>query len=135
VSDSSITEGMDYLLFDGDCGICSWSSEVARRIDSSRRFSIEPYQSFAESEFQPFGINYEKCAKKLQVITQNGRVYSGAFGVNYFLWKHFPWTLLVILVYTLPILLLLEVIGYRLVANNRHRISQWFGMKSCLLKS
>ena len=34
----------------------------------------------------------------------------------------------------LPVLLLLELIGYRIVANNRHRLSQWFGMKACLIK-
>jgi predicted DCC family thiol-disulfide oxidoreductase YuxK len=129
-----IEEGRDYLLFDGDCGVCSWSAEVAKRMDRGRRFVIEPYQNFGESELMRFGVNYEKCTRALQVITRKGRVYAGALGVNYFLWRRFPWALIVFLIYAIPVLLLLEVIGYRIVAENRHRISRWFGMQACLIK-
>jgi len=129
-----IEAGRDYLLFDGDCGVCSWSAEAAMRMDRSRQFIIEPYQMFDESELARFGINSEKCSRALQVITRKGRVYAGAFGVNYFLWRRFPWLLAVFLIYAIPVLLLFEVIGYRIVANNRHRISQWFGMKACLIQ-
>lgn len=125
----------DYLLFDGDCGICTWSSEIAKRMDCGRQFVVEPYQMFDEIELKRFGISYAHCTKKLQVITRKGKVHRGAFGVNYFLWKQFPWMLLVILIYALPILLLVELIGYRLIADNRHRISAWFGMRACKLRT
>ena len=128
-----IEAGRDHLLFDGDCGVCSWSAEIAKRMDRGREFIIEPYQMFDESELMLFGINYDKCSRALQVITRKGRVYAGAFGVNYFLWR-FPWSLAVFLIYAIPVLLLLEVIGYRIVAENRHRISRWFGMRACLIK-
>lgn len=128
-----IEAGRDYLLFDGDCGVCSWSAEVAKRMDQRREFTIEPYQMFDECELMRFGINYEKCSRALQVITRKGRVYAGAFGVNYFLWRRFPWSLAVLLIHAIPGLLLFEMIGYRIVANNRGRISQWFGMRACLL--
>lgn len=129
-----IERGRDYLLFDGDCGICNYSAERARRMDQDRRFIVEPYQAFPESELKQFGITYEQCTKKLQVIAESGRVYRGAFGVNYFLWRQFPWRLLVILIYAIPVLLIAELIGYRLVADNRHRISQWLGMNACGLE-
>lgn len=129
-----VESSRDHLLFDGDCGICTYSAELLKRMDRNHQFVIEPYQMFSEEELAPFGITYEKCSRALQVITRKGRVYPGAFGVNYFLWQRFPWTLGVILIYGLPVLLLLELIGYRIVANNRHRLSQWFGMKACLLK-
>ncbi len=128
-----IEAGRDYLLFDGDCGVCSWSAEFAKRMDRDRQFIIEPYQMFGENELAPFGIDYQKCSRALQVITRKGRVHAGAFGVNYFLWWRFPWSLAVFLVYAIPVLLLFEVIGYRIVADNRHRISQWFGMRACLI--
>lgn len=130
----TIKSNQDYLLFDGDCGICSWSSEIAKRMDGGRQFVVEPYQAFAESELLQFGITYDQCTRKLQVITRKSTVHAGALGVNYFLWKQFPWTLLVILIYALPILLVFELIGYRLIADNRHRISAWFGMKACVLR-
>src|SRR5215813_9712365 len=55
--------GRDYLLFDGDCGVCSWSADVARRMDRDHNFIIEPYQVFDESELMRFGIDYEKCSR------------------------------------------------------------------------
>jgi predicted DCC family thiol-disulfide oxidoreductase YuxK len=127
-----IQRGKDYLLFDGDCGICTWSSEILKRIDRGSQFAILPYQQISENELLEFGITYERCARAIQVITRSGRVYQGAFGVNYFLWQKFPGKLLVSLIYVVPLLLLFEVIGYRLIADNRHRLSRWFGMKACL---
>lgn len=129
----TINPNQDYLLFDGDCGICTWSSAIAKRMDRNRQFNVEAYQMFGERGLARFGISYAQCTKKLQVITRKGKVHRGALGVNYFLWKQFPWTLLVILIYALPILLLFELIGYRLIADNRHRISAWFGMTACKL--
>lgn len=129
-----IKPDQDYLLFDGDCGICTWSSDIAKRMDHHHRFIVEPYQAFDESELLRFNIRYDQCTKKLQVITRKGTVHQGALGVNYFLWKQFPWTLLVVVIYALPVLFLFELIAYRLIADNRHRISAWFGMKACALK-
>lgn len=129
-----IEAGKDHLLFDGDCGVCTWFAEWVKQMDRGEQFVVEPYQMFAEPELMRFGIDYEDCGRALQVITRRGRVYRGAFGVNYFLWRQFPWSLLVALIYAVPILLVLELIGYRLVANHRHRISQWFGLKACFLK-
>jgi predicted DCC family thiol-disulfide oxidoreductase YuxK len=123
-----------YLLFDGDCGICTWSAELVRKMDRRKLFMIHPYQSFPAAELQRVGITYAQCEKKLQVISRRGHIYQGAFGVNYFLWQYFPWSLLVALIYALPLLLLLEIIGYAWVARNRHRLSQWFGFKACLLR-
>jgi predicted DCC family thiol-disulfide oxidoreductase YuxK len=122
-----------YLLFDGDCGICTYFSEVARRMDRQKRFVVEAYQNYPETELLRFGLSYEQCAGEIEVITPHGRIYAGAFGLNYFLFYSFPWTLLVILIYAIPILLLLEVMAYAWVARNRHRLSRWFGLKACLL--
>lgn len=124
----------NYLLFDGDCGICTYLAKVAERIDRRNLFVITPYQSISEDELRRYGIDYEQCHKQLQVITYRRRVHSNAFAVNYFLSQFFPWTLLVILIYAIPIFLLCEVIIYRLVARYRQHISQWLGLKACSLK-
>ena len=121
-----------YMLFDGDCGICTWFADHAMRMDVQRFFYVEPYQRVAESEIQTFGINHADCARRLQLITRQGKVHSGAFAVNNFLVHYFPWKLLVLLLYVVPPLLFLEIIGYELVAKNRQRLSRWFGMKACL---
>lgn len=133
-----LAAGRAYLLFDGDCGICSWATTHARQMNArqpeAQRFGIEPYQAFAEAELGRFGLNYQICDRKLQVITPRGHVHAGAFAVNYFLWRHFPWTLLVALLYAIPVLLLAEILGYALVARNRRRLSQWFGLQACPLR-
>jgi predicted DCC family thiol-disulfide oxidoreductase YuxK len=129
-----IEPGQDYLLFDGDCGICTYSSEVAARIDQAQRFVIKPYQTVPESELQRYGVTYQDCDSKVQVITRQGRVYAGAFAVNYFLWQRPVWRLLVFVIYALPVLLVGEIIGYAIVARNRQRLSRWFGLKACLLR-
>ncbi|MCI0623767.1 MAG: DUF393 domain-containing protein [Acidobacteria bacterium] len=121
-----------YMLFDGDCGICTWFADWAMRTDVRRRFYVEPYQRVPESETQRFGISHADCARRLQVISPRGRVYRGAFAVNYFFIHYFPWSLLVIVLYAVPVFLLLEVIGYSIVAKNRTRLSRWLGMKACL---
>ncbi|MFN0085477.1 MAG: thiol-disulfide oxidoreductase DCC family protein [Blastocatellia bacterium] len=126
-----IERGREHMLFDGDCGICAWSAELVKRMDRKRRFRVEPYQAYEEADLRAYGIDYADCARALQVITRKGRVYGGALGVNYFLWRQFPWTLLVILIYAVPILFVLELIGYRLVADHRQRLSIHFGLKGC----
>jgi predicted DCC family thiol-disulfide oxidoreductase YuxK len=122
-----------YLLYDGDCGVCGHLAGVAAAMDRKHKFTIEPYQAFSDADLERFGITYAKCAKRLYAISPRGRAYGGALGVNYFLWDKFPWSVLVFIVYLLPILLPLEIIGYRLFAINRGRISEWLGMKACEL--
>ena len=79
-----------YMLFDGDCGICTWFADLAMRTDVSRCFYVEPYQSVPEPEIQQFGLRHADCARKLRVITRRGTVHSGAFAVNYFFIHYFP---------------------------------------------
>jgi predicted DCC family thiol-disulfide oxidoreductase YuxK len=121
-----------YLLFDGDCGICTWFADLAMRTDVPRYFYVEPYQRVPEAEIEPFGLRHADCARRLRVITRRGKVHSGAFAVNYFFIHYLPWNLLVVLVYVAIPLLLLEIITYELVARNRTLLSHWFGMKACL---
>ncbi len=123
-----------YLLFDGDCGICSWSAEWVQKMDRRRLFMIQPYQDIPEAELLKFGITPTQCSQKIQVIARGGRVYQGAFGINYFLWQYWPWKLLVALIYAVPLVLGAELLIYAWVTRNRHRLSQWLGLKACSLK-
>jgi predicted DCC family thiol-disulfide oxidoreductase YuxK len=127
-----------YLLFDGDCGICSWSAQEIQKMDRRGMFVIQPYQNIPEAELLKFGITREQCNKKIQVIARGQRVYrrvyQGAFGINYFLWQYWPWKLLMILIYAVPIVLGAELLVYAWVARNRDRLSQWLGLNACALK-
>jgi predicted DCC family thiol-disulfide oxidoreductase YuxK len=123
----------DYMLFDGDCGICTSFSAFAKKVDTKKYFLIEPYQKFPEEALIPLGTSHEQCARKIHVITRSGHVYTGAFALNYFFIKYLPWSLLVVSAYVMPVLLLFEIIGYAIVAKNRYHLSRWFGLKSCAM--
>lgn len=81
------------------------------------------------------GLDYESCTVELKVVAGNGRVWGGAFAVNHFLWQHPPLSIIPLLVVVLFPLLLLEIVAYKLVARNRHRISRWLGMNACAVRS
>ena len=129
-----IAAGRDHVLFDGDCGVCSVAADALRAVDRARRFVVEPYQTFPEAELNRIGLTTEACARALQFLSRDGRVHSGAFAVNAVLWRLPGGAVLIALVYALPILLLLEIVAYRLIASRRHQISRWLGMKACLVK-
>ena len=121
-------------MFDGDCGVCTWASDLAARIDRKKRaFTVRPFQDYSEQELEPHNIDRKNLASRLHVITPKGKVRTGAFAINAFLLAHFPWSILAVIIYLLPPLLLLEILAYRLVSRHRHRISGWLGLTACAL--
>ena len=84
-----------YLLFDGDCGICTAFAAWARRLDRQEKFAIVPYQTFSAAELQRRGTSAQKCAQRMHAFTSRGRIQTGAFALNYFAGSFFPWRLLV----------------------------------------
>ncbi len=121
------------VLYDGDCGICARGCEILALVDKRNLFAYTPYQSHSESELKRFGTDYDKCHKKLVVITRSGKTLFGAFGLNYLFWQYFPYSVLVFLIYAFPVFLVFELIGYELVARNRARISEFLGLRACAL--
>lgn len=126
-----VTGQHDYMLFDGDCGICNLCAQHARRMAQNEKWQIHPYQSYPESELEDFGVTHAQCAKQLHVISRRGKVHRGAFALNYFLMRRLPWSLLIVLIYAFPLLLLFEIIGYALVARFRQRLSNRLGLTAC----
>ena len=135
VSNHSSLTTNHHLLFDGDCGICTSFSEVAKRMDRRSQFAIEPYQRYSEGVLQRWGLSYAECGRKMQVVSQSGRVYSGTFALNYFLYHQFPWSLLLIPIYGVPLFLLLEIAAYALLARSRYRVSRCLGLKACSVRT
>ena len=123
------------VLFDGDCGICTQFAELARKLDADGVFLIQPYFEFSEDELARYGLSYEKCVDYLQVIGEDGQIYSGHNAVNYVGLRFFPVSVLFGLLYLLPPLLWLEAIGYALVAKNRTKISATLGLNACRVRT
>lgn len=123
------------IIYDGGCGFCEYLAKVARRIDRKYEFLIEPYQSFPEELLQNYGTDYVNCSQKLNGLTARGKLVRGAHAVNYFLFRHFPWSILVVMIYLIPILLLLELIVYFFVAKYRGALSRFFRLEACRTKA
>ena len=126
-------ENHHYLLLDGDCGICTSFAEMARRMDVKSRFVIAPYQNYPEDDKK---VGDYLCG----MHAQDAGDFPNRAGVlrclclQLFFYHQFPWSLLLIPIYVVPIFLLLEIGGYALIAANRHRISRWLGLKACLVR-
>ncbi len=119
------------FLFDGDCGICLRAAEFARRIDERRAFQFVPHQSLSEEMLTSVGLSRKQCQRRVYLISPTGRIRGGAFAINAFLLAYPPWRYLVIVIMLVPPLLLLELIGYALIARFRHRISRRLGLQQC----
>lgn len=100
-------------------------------MDDRRLFLIVPSQSLSTDELTRISLDRLACEGELKVVTNDGRIYGGAFAVNYFLFKQPLWTALVVIIYLLPILLLFEIVLYRVIAGNRTVISRWLGLAAC----
>lgn len=122
------------ILFDGDCGICTQSAELARRLDRTGQFTITPYYEFSTEALASYGLSYETCVDYLQVVGEEGQVYSGHNAVNYVGLRLFPVSIAFGVLQFFPPLIWLEAIAYALIAKNRTRISAALGLTACRVR-
>jgi len=126
MSANTFERGREYILWDVECGFCRRSVEKMASLDERQTFIFAPYQSFSEAELKQVGLDFRRCARELQVVSTSGKTYGGAFGINYFLWRQSRWKWVVALGFCFPLLLLLEVLMYKIVAGNRMVFSRIF---------
>ena len=119
------------VLYDGDCGVCTVLAEREAAHHSPGRFEFVMYQSIDEPELAKVGLSHADCRHELQLIASDGRVHGGAWAINRLLIHRFPWSIVVAVLYLLPVLLLFEWAGYRLFVRNRHVVSRWLGIDAC----
>lgn len=114
----SLQQSVEYILWDGDCGFCRRCSQIMAHWNTTG-FVFTPYQSFSEKELKKVGLSYRQCERELQVITRTGRSFGGAFAIDYFLWRQPRLRPLVLLCCLFPPIFLLQVLAYKVVAENR----------------
>ena len=115
---SCLKPGMEYVLWDGDCGFCRRCSRILANWDTTG-FIFTPYQSFSEDELKKVGLSHRQCERELKVVTRTGRTFGGAFAINYFLWRQPRLQIIVLLCCLFPPIFLLQVLAYKAVAENR----------------
>ncbi|UJH69912.1 thiol-disulfide oxidoreductase DCC family protein [Ornithinimicrobium sp. INDO-MA30-4] len=63
------------FIFDGDCGFCTTSSNVLRRVfDPLKHFAIEPYQHL---DLDAYGLTEADCDAAAQYVRADGSVHAG----------------------------------------------------------
>lgn len=121
----------DYLIYDGDCGVCQLAVGWAERLDRPVTFSLLPWQSLAAEDFSRLGITPEDCTRAVQVVTSDGQIFSGAAAINRFLGRRRVGRIVIGLIESAPWLCRIEHRLYRLVADNRGAISARLGLDTC----
>ena len=106
------------LLYDGDCGFCTRSARVARRIlrgDCT-------VASWQETDLVALGTNAARAQQEVLWLSRSGSVSGGARAIAHaLLAAGFPWALLGVLLLTPPLSWVARGV-YRLVAANRMRL-------------
>lgn len=123
------------VLFDGDCGVCSWSADLVKRLGRPDLFEVVPYFEYTEPELARFGLDYQQCVEYLCVVGPDQRVYKGAAAVNFVGLRLFPFSIAFALLYVFPFVLPLEALVYDAIAKNRTSISGLFGLNACKVRA
>ncbi len=140
--EGKIRSGNPILIYDGDCGICLAAAEWLRR--RAPHLDLIPFQHLDAAAFNRLGLTLAECRQAVQLVTTAGHRLAGHRAINHLLWQIplfpfgfgcWPGRLLVSILWLFPPLLLLEWLGYRWVAANRHRIprtiTERLGVSAC----
>lgn len=113
-----------WVVFDGDCGVCSGLARRFRRVLARRGFALVPIQSpWMSSRLRfSYGIPLEKLLDEMRVLTADGRALGGADAILFLAGKVWWARPLAALGASAPVRKLLHR-AYRWFADNRHRLS------------
>jgi predicted DCC family thiol-disulfide oxidoreductase YuxK len=118
VTTGARTVGPPVLLYDGECGFCSSSARLLRRL-VRRLPAVEPYQT---TELGPLGVTADQCREALHWVGADGRVCTGADAVAQVLVDAGRGWRIIGRLLRLPGIRAGAAVVYRSVARNRHRL-------------
>jgi predicted DCC family thiol-disulfide oxidoreductase YuxK len=114
------------VLYDADCGFCTWTAAAVRRLDRDRKLRLIPLQVAAE---RLASVPHDLGAT-LHVVDEHGRWERGASA-----WlrigDELPWLRLLARLGRVPPFRQIVALAYVLIARNRHRLGRLAGMPSC----
>lgn len=108
------------LIYDGDCGFCTRTANLVKRLNVHNRFDVLPSQTpglLAQS-----GLIEQQAMEAAWYVAADGRLHRGAAAMNAALnalgglYRVASW------VYQVPGLRQLEDVAYAWVARNRYRM-------------
>lgn len=107
----------DVLVFDGECGFCTWSADRLRRW-AGGGLAVVPWQ---RTDLSSLGLTQAQCAAAVQFVGSDGRAAGGAAIARALLRCPQPWRSAG-LVLSRPWLTPAVERGYSLFAAHRHRL-------------
>jgi len=105
------------LVFDGDCGFCTWSAARLSRWSRGGLVTV-PWQ---RADLAALGLTVPECAAAVQYVDHAGRRSAGRAVAAALLQCRQPWRTAGV-VMSAPLLAPLVERAYRTVAANRHRL-------------
>ena len=129
--DKGSTDRRLLVLYDADCGICSRSARLLRRLDHGRHLRLMPLQDAGEIADAPPA---EVLLDAMHVRDGRGRwTVAGAAWIR--IAEEIPLLRPLAIVARLPLFGRFVEWTYGRVAGNRHRISQLLGDDACPIRT
>jgi predicted DCC family thiol-disulfide oxidoreductase YuxK len=116
------SDGRAWVIWDGECGFCRRSVAWAVRHDAKGRLRPAPFQRVPSPPMAP--QLQRACRRAVHVIKPDGTVLKAGRAALYVLGV-VGWPSIVVQLLSLPPLVWLVEIGYRIVANNRMVLSRF----------
>src|SRR5688500_1406961 len=114
------------VLYDADCGVCTATARILRRLDRRGRLSMVPLQTATRADAPTF----ERLLDSLHAVDEQGRWWVGADAVIE-IGRRIPTLRLFTVAVRLPFARPVIDATYRLITRNRHRLSRALGMSAC----
>lgn len=120
----------DLLIFDGDCGICTYASELVQKHTSEDNLEVKPFQILNLSELHP-DLNEDRTSKSLYLLTNEGKLYNRSKGVFETMKRMKGFYKPLGYMLSNPFVVFLANPLYDWVAKNRAKISVRLGLNAC----
>jgi predicted DCC family thiol-disulfide oxidoreductase YuxK len=114
------------LVFDGDCGFCTWSAGYVAQW-AAGALDVVPWQ---HADLTRLGLTEAQCSAAVQFVDRRGVASGGAAIARALLRCRQPWRSAGVLL-SRPVLIPAVERGYALVAAHRHRLPG--GTPACAL--
>lgn len=111
-----------WMIWDGECGLCSATARWVHKKDRKKQFQIVTYQNTPRPPMTD--AIFEQCKSAVVVMTSDGKQFNGADGILFVL-EHLGWGVFARIL-RLPPLVWVMRLGYLVIARNRGRLSRWF---------
>lgn len=120
----------DLLIFDGDCGICTYSSEFVLKHSIDNSIDVKPYQILNLKDLHNV-LSEERTSKSLFLLTKDGKLYNRSKGVFETMKRMRGIYKALGYILSNPVIVFIANPIYDWVSRNRTKISIKFGLNAC----